>query len=78
MFNELIWVKFITQQMVVTHIQHRQHNTHTNAIHMLNTSEGYAGGLNGRVYRTTDGGVTWNVLGSYRWNSPFNKLPTIF
>ncbi len=36
----------------------------TSAIHMLNTSEGYAGGLNGRVYRTTDSGVTWNVIGS--------------
>lgn len=37
---------------------------YTNAIHMLNSSEGYAGGYNGRVYRTTDGGATWNVLGS--------------
>lgn len=37
---------------------------YTNAIHMLSSSEGYAGGYNGRVYRTTDGGATWNVLGS--------------
>ncbi|NCB85799.1 MAG: T9SS type A sorting domain-containing protein [Bacteroidia bacterium] len=37
---------------------------YTNAIHMLNSSEGYAGGYNGRVYRTTDGGATWNVIGS--------------
>lgn len=37
---------------------------YTNAIHMLDSSEGYAGGYNGRVYRTTDGGATWNVLGS--------------
>jgi len=37
---------------------------YTNAIHMLNSNEGYAGGLNGRVYRTTDGGTTWNPLGS--------------
>ena len=37
---------------------------YTNAIHMLNSSEGYAGGYNGRVYRTTDGGATWNILGS--------------
>jgi photosystem II stability/assembly factor-like uncharacterized protein len=37
---------------------------YTNAIHMLNSSEGYAGGLNGRVYRTTNGGGTWTVLGS--------------
>ena len=37
---------------------------YTNAIHMLNSSEGYAGGYNGRVYRTTDGGATWSVLGS--------------
>lgn len=37
---------------------------YTNAIHMLNSTEGYAGGYNGRVYRTTDGGANWNVLGS--------------
>jgi len=37
---------------------------YTNAIHMLNSNEGYAGGFNGRVYSTTDGGVVWNVLGS--------------
>jgi hypothetical protein len=49
----------------------------TNAIHMLNSKEGYAGGLNGRVYRTTDGGGTWNLLGSIGGASPFNKLPTI-
>jgi photosystem II stability/assembly factor-like uncharacterized protein len=37
---------------------------YTNAIHMLNSSEGYAGGLNGSVYRTNNGGETWNVIGS--------------
>jgi photosystem II stability/assembly factor-like uncharacterized protein len=37
---------------------------YTNAIHILNSNEGYAGGFNGRVYRTTDGGGSWNVLGS--------------
>jgi photosystem II stability/assembly factor-like uncharacterized protein len=36
----------------------------TNTIQMLNSSEGYAGGYNGRVYRTIDGGSTWGVLGS--------------
>jgi len=37
---------------------------YTNAIHMLNSNEGYAGGFNGRVYRTTDGGSTWVYLSS--------------
>jgi photosystem II stability/assembly factor-like uncharacterized protein len=36
----------------------------TNAIYMLNSSEGYAGGWNGRVYKTTNGGVNWVVHGS--------------
>jgi hypothetical protein len=31
---------------------------------MLNSNEGYAGGFNGRIYRTTNGGGTWNVIGS--------------
>jgi photosystem II stability/assembly factor-like uncharacterized protein len=37
---------------------------YTNAIYMLNSNEGYAGGHNGRVYRTIDGGGAWNVLGT--------------
>jgi photosystem II stability/assembly factor-like uncharacterized protein len=37
---------------------------YTNAIHMLNSNEGYAGGYNGRVYRTTNGGTTWVYLSS--------------
>jgi photosystem II stability/assembly factor-like uncharacterized protein len=36
----------------------------TYSIYMLSSTEGYAGGLNGRVYRTTNGGTNWNVLGS--------------
>jgi len=36
----------------------------TNAIYMLNSSEGYAGGYNGRVYKTTNGGADWIVHGS--------------
>ena len=35
-----------------------------NAIHMLNANEGYAGGAQGRVYRTTDGGDNWIAIGS--------------
>ena len=35
-----------------------------NAIHMLNANEGYAGGAQGRVYRTTDGGENWIAIGS--------------
>jgi len=34
------------------------------AIHMIDANEGYAGGTNGRVYRTTDGGANWNAIGS--------------
>ena len=37
---------------------------YTNAIHMLNSKEGYAGGYNGRMYRTTDGGGTWTAIGT--------------
>jgi photosystem II stability/assembly factor-like uncharacterized protein len=36
----------------------------TNAIYMLNSSEGYAGGIQGRVYKTTNGGADWIVHGS--------------
>ncbi len=35
----------------------------TNAIHMINENEGYAGGASGRVYRTTDGGENWIAIG---------------
>jgi photosystem II stability/assembly factor-like uncharacterized protein len=34
------------------------------AIHMLNSMEGYAGGLQGRVYRTINGGGIWSVIGT--------------
>ena len=34
------------------------------SIHMLNENEGYSGGHNGRVYRTTDGGENWIAIGS--------------
>ena len=37
---------------------------HCHAIHMLNENEGYAGGKNGRVYKTTDGGENWIAIGS--------------
>jgi len=33
------------------------------AIYMINASEGYAGGANGFVYRTIDGGKNWNFHG---------------
>jgi photosystem II stability/assembly factor-like uncharacterized protein len=36
----------------------------TEAIYMINENEGYAGGANGRVYRTTDGGANWIAIGS--------------
>ncbi len=36
----------------------------TNAIHMLNATEGYSGGESGRVYKTIDGGTNWNAIGS--------------
>ena len=35
-----------------------------NAIYMIDKNEGYAGGDNGRVYRTTDGGKNWIAIGS--------------
>ena len=35
-----------------------------NAIYMIDENEGYAGGANGRVYRTTDGGDNWIAIGS--------------
>lgn len=37
---------------------------YTNAIYMLNALEGYAGGYNGNVYRTIDGGSNWILIGS--------------
>ena len=36
----------------------------TEAIYMIDENEGYAGGANGRVYRTTDGGENWIAIGS--------------
>jgi len=36
----------------------------TEAIYMIDETEGYAGGTNGRVYRTTDGGDNWIAIGS--------------
>jgi photosystem II stability/assembly factor-like uncharacterized protein len=36
----------------------------TNAIYMLNSLVGYAGGQQGRIYKTTDGGTNWVVHGS--------------
>ena len=32
-------------------------------VHMLNPNEGYAGTEDGEVYRTTDGGVNWSLVG---------------
>jgi photosystem II stability/assembly factor-like uncharacterized protein len=37
---------------------------YTNAIQMLSSTEGYAGGLKGQVYYTTNGGMSWNAIGS--------------
>jgi photosystem II stability/assembly factor-like uncharacterized protein len=37
---------------------------YTNAIYMLNSQVGYAGGIQGRVYKTTNGGADWIVHGS--------------
>jgi len=37
---------------------------YTEAIHMLNENEGYAGRGSGHVYRTTDGGKNWIAIGS--------------
>jgi len=42
-------------------VQFTQYNC--NAIHMIDANEGYAGGTNGIVYRTTDGGTNWNAIG---------------
>jgi len=36
----------------------------TEAIYMIDEHEGYSGGANGRVYRTTDGGENWIAIGS--------------
>lgn len=35
-----------------------------NALAMRSVTEGYAGGQNGRIYRTTDGGASWQSLGT--------------
>ena len=43
-------------------IQTTQFNT--NAIYMFNSLEGYSGGAEGRVYKTSNGGTTWVVHGS--------------
>ena len=32
-------------------------------IHMLNSNEGYAGTQDGEIYRTTDGGANWSLVG---------------
>ena len=37
---------------------------YTNAIYMLDSQVGYAGGIQGRVYKTTNGGADWIVHGS--------------
>jgi len=37
---------------------------YTNAIYMFNTLDGYSGGAEGRVYKTSNGGTTWVVHGS--------------
>jgi len=34
-----------------------------NAIHMITTEEGYAGGESGILHKTTDGGTTWSYFG---------------
>ncbi len=36
----------------------------TEAIYMIDENDGYSGGANGRVYRTTDGGENWIAIGS--------------
>jgi photosystem II stability/assembly factor-like uncharacterized protein len=36
----------------------------TNAIHMLDTINGYSGGDGGWVYKTSNGGQNWNILAS--------------
>ncbi|HEY3343890.1 MAG TPA: YCF48-related protein [Anaerolineaceae bacterium] len=38
--------------------------TEINALAMRNTLEGYAGGQNGRIYHTTDGGAAWVSIGT--------------
>jgi photosystem II stability/assembly factor-like uncharacterized protein len=38
--------------------------TEINALAMRSLTEGYAGGQNGRIYRTTDGGENWQSLGT--------------
>ncbi len=43
-------------------IQNTQYST--NAIHMLNKNEGYAGGEVGHIFRTTDGGENWIAIES--------------
>ncbi|PVX25679.1 MAG: hypothetical protein CW716_07540 [Candidatus Bathyarchaeum sp.] len=34
------------------------------AICMINENEGYAGGLSGFIFKTTDGGTNWNLIGA--------------
>jgi photosystem II stability/assembly factor-like uncharacterized protein len=36
----------------------------TSAIQMLDADNGYAGGQGGWIYKTEDGGINWNILGS--------------
>ena len=51
----------------------------TNAIHMLDASNGYSGGAGGWVYKTVNGGLIWNFLASMGSLSdisfPPNTLP---
>ncbi|PLW98270.1 MAG: hypothetical protein C0591_04870 [Marinilabiliales bacterium] len=36
----------------------------TSAIQMVDADNGYAGGQGGWIYKTEDGGINWNILGS--------------
>ncbi|PKN97204.1 MAG: hypothetical protein CVU43_17570 [Chloroflexi bacterium HGW-Chloroflexi-5] len=36
----------------------------TSAIYMLDADNGYSGGQGGWIYKTSDGGLNWNILGS--------------
>jgi photosystem II stability/assembly factor-like uncharacterized protein len=51
----------------------------TSAIHMLNGNNGYSGGQGGWVYKTSDGGLNWNILATMGSLSdisfPFNTDP---
>jgi len=48
-----------------------------NAIHMLNANEGYAGGAQGIVYRTPDGGENWIAIGSMGANLADISFPPV-